>query len=288
MIGRASCRGAVTIVNAIPTGIGSAMGIMLQLDAEVRLSQDDGSVRLEGTEEGTDLVRGCIEGVGKRAGMRDLSGIVTIRSDIPVSRGLKSSSAASNAVVLAASRALNIHMSDEEIIGLAIDESIKAGVTVTGAFDDASACFHGGAVITDNKARRILKRWHVQDPVTVLLHVPERRIRKEDVKNMDFSPVRSQVEEAIESALRGDYPRAMELNSKACSKILDVSEEVAEAARISGAIAAGISGTGPATAVLVRHEDRGRIMDILESFDGTIISAELNDTSAREVVPRRS
>ncbi len=288
MIGIASCRGAVTIVNAIPTGIGSAMGITLQIDAEVRLSQDDGSVRLEGAEDGTDLVRGCIEGVSQRAGMRDLGGVVTIRSDIPVSRGLKSSSAASNAVVLAASRALNINMSDDDLIGLAIDESIKAGVTVTGAFDDSSACFHGGAVITDNKARRILKRWRIQDPVTVLIHVPERKIRKEDVKNMDFSPVRPQVEDAIKSALNGDYSRAMELNSKACSKVLDVSEEVAEAARRSGAVAAGISGTGPATAVIVRHVDRRRIMDVLDSFDGTIISADLNNTPAREVVPWQS
>ncbi len=288
MIGRASCRGAVTIVNAIPTGIGSAIGISLQIDAEVRLSQGDRSIRLEGADEGTDLVRGCIQCVGQRAGMRDIGGAVIIRSDIPISRGLKSSSAASNAIVLAASRALNVNLYDDDLVGLAIDESIKAGVTVTGAFDDASACFHGGAVITDNKARRILKRWYVQDPITVLLHVPERRIRKEDVKNMDFSPVKSQVEEAIGSALKGDYARAMELNSKACSKVLDVSEEVAEAARGAGAVAAGISGTGPATAVLVRHADRDRIKEILGSFEGTIISAELNDIPAREVVPRQS
>ncbi|MBN1678278.1 MAG: shikimate kinase [Candidatus Thermoplasmatota archaeon] len=287
MIGKAACRGAATIVNAIATGKGAAFGITLETDAVVDLSRGPGDIVLADSPEGGELVAGCIRSVASRApGRPDVHGEVRIRSDIPISRGLKSSSAVSNAVVLAANRALGAGLSDMDLVLAGIEESIKAKVTITGAFDDSSACYFGGVVATDNRTFTILHRARMDPDLNVLLHVPERRISKESVKGLDYSPIRKDVEKAFELALSGDHLKAMELNSRAYSKVLDVSEDVAQDARRKGALAAGISGTGPATAIICEPSAVGQIMGALEKHGGTVLRAHINDTPATEVVPR--
>lgn len=286
MRGKAACRGAATIVNAIPTGRGAAFGITLEADAEVRIT-DEPDIVHRGQGEGDELIGGCVSAVLGIAGLGGHGAEVRVESDIPVSRGLKSSSAVSNAAVLAALRAAGSTLDDMRILGIAIDESLRAGVTVTGAFDDATACYFGGVVVTDNTQRRILSRGGIDPSLEVVLHVPERRIAKASVKKLDFGPARPMVEEALRHALAGEYAKAMELNSRACSEVLGVSEEVAELARANGAVASGVSGAGPATVVLARREDAPRIRQVIERrADGTVLTASLNVTPAPEVVPR--
>lgn len=287
MIGKGACRGAATIVNAIATGKGAAFGITLETDAVVELSKGPGEIILAESPEGGDLVAGCIRSVASKApGRSDVHGEVHVRSDIPISRGLKSSSAVSNAVVLATNRALGAGLSDMDLVLAGIEESVKAKVTITGAFDDASACYFGGVVATDNRTFTILHRARMDPDLNVLLHVPDRRISKESVKGLDFSPIRRDVEKAFELALNGEHLKAMELNSRAYSKVLDVSEEVAQDARKKGALAAGISGTGPATAIVCEPSAVGQIMGVLEKHGGKVLRAHINDTPATEVVPR--
>lgn len=286
MIGKAGCRGAATIVNAIATGKGAAFGITLETDAEVRLEGSIGDLRLSNSTEGGDLVKGCVRALARKAGRPDVSGEVRIESEIPISRGLKSSSAVSNAVVLAAARALGSEIPDFELILTGIEESIKAGVTITGAFDDASACFMGGVVATENRSFTILHRGVLDSDLVVLLHVPERRITKASVKKLDFSGIVAEVDKAFNLALRGEYLKAMELNSRAYSKVLDVPEDIADLARKNGALAAGISGTGPATAIVCDRAEEGDLLHALAREEGTVLKAHVNDTPAREVVPR--
>lgn len=287
MIGRAACRGAATIVNAIATGKGAAFGITLEVDVLVELERGPGNVVLEGGAEGGDLAAGCVRAIAaKTLGTAEVSGEVHIKSEIPISRGLKSSSAVSNAVCLATSKALESKLSDMDIVLAGIEESIKAGVTITGAFDDASACYFGGVVVTDNRNFAILQRGNLDPDLEILLHVPGRKIAKASVKGLDFSPIRKDVEKAFELAMRGEYLKAMELNSRAYSKVLNVSEDIAELARRKGALAAGISGTGPATAVVCDRGSVGDVMRALQKEEGTVLVARINDTPAREVVPR--
>lgn len=286
MIGKAACRGAASIVNAIPTGTGAAFGISLEADAEVRL-EEGVSFRYEGAQEGATLVEGCVKAVLERAGLSEYGAEVRVLSDIPASRGLKSSSAVSNAVVLAAARAAGADLDDGQILGIAIDQSLRAGVTVTGAFDDASACYLGGAVVTDNRRRLILKRGRVDSSLSAVVQVPDQRIGKASVKTLDFSVIRGESEEAVRLALAGEYAKAMELNSKACARVLNLSEEVAEFARTAGAVAAGITGTGPATVALVEKAGAHELAKALrDGFEGTVLIADINDVPAREVVPR--
>jgi shikimate kinase len=286
MIGRAACRGAATIVNAIATGKGAAFGITLETDAEVSLEAGSGELRIPHSTEGSGLVVGCVRALAKKAGKPEVYGQIRIESEIPISRGLKSSSAVSNAVVLATARALGASLPDFELILTGIEESIKASVTITGAFDDASACYMGGVVATDNRAFAVLHKGTLDPDLVVILHVPDRRITKASVRDLDFRPIAHEVEKAFDLALRGEYLKAMELNSRAYSKVLDVSEDIASLARKKGALAAGISGTGPATAIVCDRAAENDILRALQREEGSILKAHVNDTPATEVVPR--
>jgi len=286
MIGKAACRGAATIVNAIATGKGAAFGISLETDALVELEQGPGDIVLKDAKEGQDLAAGCVKAVALKGPKKEIHGEVQVKSEIPISRGLKSSSAVSNAVALATARALGSQMQDMELILAGIEESMKAGVTITGAFDDASACFLGGVVVTNNRSFTVLSRGTIDPDLDVLIHVPERRISKASVKNLDFSSIREKIEHALDLAMKGEYLKAMEVNSRAYSKVLDVSEDVAELARKKGALGAGISGTGPATVAVCSRADVLEIERALKRLDGLVLRARINDVPAREVVPR--
>jgi len=286
MIGKAACRGAATIVNAIATGKGAAFGISLETDAFVEFEQGPGEIALKDSEEGKDLAVGCVRAIASKTSKKELKGEIRIKSEIPISRGLKSSSAVSNAVTLATSNALGSRMQDMELILAGIEESIKAGVTITGAFDDASACFMGGVVVTNNRSFTLLSRGTLDPDLDILIHVPERRISKASLKGLDFSPIREKVDHALDLALKGEYLKAMEVNSRAYSKVLDVSEDIAELARKKGALGAGISGTGPATVIVCSRADVHEIHRALEREEGAVLRAKVNDTPAREVVPR--
>jgi shikimate kinase len=154
--------GSATVINAIATGCGSAFGIMRYVTAEVELKSSDIICKSD-KDVDTSLMELCVKKVLSKFDI-DTGVRVKTYSDLPVASGLSSSSATSNAVTQAAVLALSkeygpdYHMSDSEILNLAIDASLEAGVTITGAFDDASASFFGGLTVTDNMNRKILKK----------------------------------------------------------------------------------------------------------------------------------
>jgi shikimate kinase len=285
-VGVAASKGAATIVNAIACGKGAAFGISLEVDARVELGAGDGPVDLDGPKEGERLIEGCVRAAASAAGAGPVNGKVSVRSEIPISKGLKSSSSVSNVVVLAALRALGKDMSDESLISVAIDESMRAGVTVTGAFDDAAACHFGGLVVTDNTSRTILGRDTLPPNLVVLVHVPEARISKTSIDKGRFIEHRSEFETALTLALEQKYPEAMAVNSKATAEALGISDDAPAAAREAGAFAAGITGTGPASVALCEGDRVEGVEMALSAFEGRVIRAALNSTPSREVSPR--
>ncbi len=154
MRGKGIAFGAISIVNAIATGNGAALGVQLKTEAEVELieNSDQIDVKIIGSDNEEDkiLAKYAVKEVLTDLGYKNYGARVTTKSDIPIGKGLKSSSVASNAIVLATLTALKTNLDDLRIINLGVDASIKAGVTITGAFDDACASYFGGLVATDN------------------------------------------------------------------------------------------------------------------------------------------
>jgi len=281
---QASCFGAGTIVNAIATGRGAAFGLSLRVTATAETKPPSLGVRVH-VRDGLDptLVRSCAQRV-LRQGARKIGIEVTVTSEIPVSRGLKSSSAVANAVVLACARALGAPLEPFQIIGIGVDAALDAGVTITGAFDDACASFFGGIVATDNRTRKLLVHDRFPEGLVAVVQVPERTITKPSLQGIDFVSIRPQIEEAFRLALSGDYFRALEVNSAAYAPLLGVDETPAIRARAAGAKAAGITGTGPSILALTQPAQQDVVRRAMDDGSSEVRVVRMNTVESREVV----
>jgi shikimate kinase len=289
--GRARCHGAVTVVNAVATGKGAAMGVTLQAEAEVE-TRPSGHLVVDivsEERETTSLVRACIQKAFAAGNCADLGAYVTTRSAIPAARGLKSSSAVANAVVLAALDAVDQaeSMPDQELVRLGVEAAVLAGVTITGAFDDACACYFGGLCLTDNGQRELLQRTEVDERLVAVLHVPPQRLPKASLGQVPWAEAAPQAEEAFRLARQGRWQEALRLNGEAYAGLLGLSQDPARAALGAGALTAGLSGTGPSTAAVCDAKDARRVEKALRRLGtGTVLTASL--TNAQAEVVRRS
>ena len=272
MKGRGVSHGAATIVNAIAHGKGAAFGIDLSTTAEVNLSQGNGvDVELQDNEDPILAIR-CVENVlAEYAPDEELGANVRTESNIPVSRGLKSSSAAANAVVLATLDALSVDLDPLAAIRIGTRSAVEAGVSVTGAFDDATASLMGGVVVTDNRSEKILRMDRLPDSMKVLIHVPEFRIRKGSLPLERIRALAPVAKTAFDLAMEGEYYWALTLNGICYSAALNLDQELAMEAMQKGAVAAGVSGTGPATVILVGEEMVEEVMGELVDWELMVV-----------------
>jgi len=272
MSAEASAYGAVTIVNAIATGKGAAFGIDLWTEARVKLT-DDGAIEthiLNDDKESTLLAESCVRAVFEHFGASTLGAEVETNSNIPIARGLKSSSVAGNAIVLATLAALQRHLKPSDILNLVVDASLQAEVSVTGAFDDAAASLYGNVVVTDNTTRTVLRTFPVED-YSVLLLVPPGKAYTANADLRRIKTVAKQVEIAHEQALAGKYWNAMTLNGLIYSHVLRLPTDVIVESLGAGALAAGISGKGPAYAFVVEERFEDPVLDVLKRHEGDVI-----------------
>lgn len=283
-VGRAVAYGAVTIINAISCGLGAALGINLWTEARVKLTNEPGRIEgriLSDPSESPILIEKVVGRVLRHFGVGDRYGAyVETESIIPIARGLKSSSVAANAITLATVSALGGEMDDLMAINIGVDASIEAGVTITGAFDDACASYLGNIIITDNLERKILHIFHPEEDYAVLIHVPPKKAytAKSDVNRMRV--IAEEIRALHRMALFGDYWRAMTLNGLAYSAVLGYDPSIAIDALTSGAIAAGLSGKGPAVAAVVPRDRVSDVRAVWGKYGGEVIEAGINREKA--------
>jgi shikimate kinase len=274
MKGKGTSHGAATIVNAIAGGKGAAFGLDLRTEATVELTTGKGTVvTMDGLAgESGSLVERCVhEVLALKGGSRSYHAEVMTSSQIPVSRGLKSSSAAANAVIMATLDALGETMDEIEAIRIGTRAAIEAGVSITGAFDDACACALGGVVLTDNRSETILFRGRMPDYVKALVHVPPRQIRKDTLPRAYISSMTGLVDLAFHQALEGDYYRALTLNGMCYSTALGLDQTIVLKALQRGALAAGLTGTGPATVMLVVEDKVREFTDSMKEYELMVV-----------------
>jgi shikimate kinase len=287
LTGKAVAHGAVTVINAISCGFGTALGIDLKTEASVELTDEPGHVQvyiLSDPEESTILIKKTVIRVLRRFSLEDEYGAyVETRSEIPIARGLKSSSAAANAVTLAVFAALNEHVDDLTAVNLGVDAALDAEVTITGAFDDACASYFGNIVVTDNYKRKVLKRFPLSENHSVLIYVPSEKAytAKSNVEKMKL--IGKEVKALHRLTLLGDYWPAMTLNGLIYSMALGYDTRVAMDALAAGALASGLSGTGPAVAAVVPQGKVDGVRVAWEGYGGEIIETRINSEKAHVV-----
>ncbi len=287
MTGQASAKafGAATIVNAIALGKGAAFGVDLWTQAEVKLTSEVGVVEVtisSDPKESPLLVQSTVKRVLQRFGLEKKFGakVVTI-SSIPAARGLKSSSVAANATAVATLAALGKTLDDLEAVKIGVDAAFDAKVTVTGAFDDACASYFGGAVITDNTKRQILKQLPVPEDLVVLFHVPPQKAYTISSNVERLKTVKPLVQIAFDKAMEGKIWEALTLNGLVYSAASNLNTTIAVDALAAGAVAAGLCGKGPAVSAVVPKDKVSAVKAALQTYEGEVLLAHVNTEKAK-------
>jgi shikimate kinase len=285
MIGRARAPAAGTVLNALANHTGSAFAIDADTTATVELT-DEGSVMgaVAGAPDAdTRLIERCVEIVTERYGEGE-GGTVRTESEVPMAAGLKSSSAAANAAVLAALDALGVPvdsdgaLSREDAARIGVEAARDAGVTATGAFDDASASMLGGVTVTDNDRDELLARDEVDWNVLVWTPPGRAYSAAADVGRCErIAPVADFV---AETALDGRYAEAMTVNGFAfCAALGFSAEPLIEA--LPEARGVSLSGTGPSVTAIGTEDALSRVRGRWADREGTTWLTETRNDGAR-------
>jgi len=272
----ATVHGAISILNAIGTGYGSAVGISLKVSAEVSLSNGRG-IKLQ-TEIGKELLEDLALIILPKDIVSQNQININIISEIPAGYGLKSSSAVTSALSLACFKIAGDNPDDKCVLESAIAASIKAGVTITGAFDDAAACYYGGVVITDNRSHELLKHYRAPEDLYALIFLPVQETRGDFISRL---PIMSDLFfDSFNLAKSGNYWKAMKLNGVIMSSISGFDSRPALDALKAGALSASISGNEPSTAAVTYIENKDSILAAFSRYDGKILVSKLNNKKA--------
>lgn len=280
--GRGMAYGAASVVNAMPSGFGAAFGVGLRTNAEVE-PVEGGAVEVEIMGDPGEDKRLALESfrvVMEHFGLRGGAAIRT-SSEIPIAVGMKSSSAAANATVLATLDAVGERVGEMEAIRMGVEASVRAGVTLTGAFDDACASLLGGLQVTDNYQGKIMRSFELE-PLSVVFLVPE---GKRYSGRVDVARIRAYARTsllAFEDALAGRYWQAMLLNGLLMAHAFAIDPSPIVTAIKNGALSAGICGKGPSICAVSRREDEGGIVDGWSGLGFRMIRTQTNSNHGRQ------
>jgi shikimate kinase len=274
------------VLNALANHTGSAFAIDADTTATVELDDEETVTgEIAGNPDAdTALIERCVELVTERHGDGQ-GGTVHTESEVPMAAGLKSSSAAANAAVLAALDALSVPVGPDgaltraDAARIGVEAARDAGVTATGAFDDASASMLGGVTVTDNDHDGLLAREEVD--WTVLVWTPPERAYSAaaDVARCErIAPVADFV---AETALDGQYAEAMTVNGFAfCAALGFSTEPLIEA--LPEARGVSLSGTGPSVTAIGTEDALSRVRDRWADREGTTWLTETRTDGARK------
>ena len=286
MIKNVRCPGSATIINAIATGFGSAFGIGLDIKCQAK-SIDSGIKCFNDVGASNDLMELCVRKVFDKYEINedDFGLEIKTQSTLPMASGLSSSSASSNAIVAVSSKIISeefnlTQLTDLEIINLAIDASIEAGVTITGSFDDATASYFGGVVVTDNKNREFIIKEKMDD-YKILVYMPNFIAKSGDSDVNRMRVLAPLVETAFDFAKNKEYFKALNLNGLIYASTLGFNSAIAIDALQSGAIASGLSGTGSSFVAVCEDSTIDDVKDVWSNLEGRVIETSVDNEGCR-------
>lgn len=280
--GSAYALGAGTVINAIATWKGAAFGIGLKTFADVELTDEVSGLsgNIEGIADAdTALIENSVSYVLEHFGV-EMGGTVTTRSEVPLASGLKSSSAAANACVLATLSAIGEELEPFESVMVGVRAALDAGVTITGALDDACASFYGGFVVTDNREMKLLKR--TEHEYDVLIFAPDKRSFSSGTDVSRSRLIAPWVDIAYELSMQGEYKKAMTQNGFLYCSALGFDTEFLMRALELGVKGVTLSGTGPSYVALVNEQQAGELEDAWKDcgISGNVIRTNVDNKGA--------
>jgi len=257
MTGHGESHGAISVMNAIPCGIGSTIGIDLLTEADFSSSDHTHIDLVDRPEMNTGLVRTCVKRTLDTVGAERFEYNLSVKTQIPPSMGLKSSSSVCNAVISAVLDHLGVKMDMIDIIRLGVQCAKDCKVTITGAFDDACGCGLGGLVVTDNSSNELILRKEIPE-YDVVICIPDWSIPKSKVPVDKYHELSDAYRELVPK-LENSYLEVLTRNGEMVENIIGNPSGISKKAMELGALAAGVTGTGPAISVVT---ERGKGKDL--------------------------
>ena len=270
--------GAVSLVNAIATGNGAAVGIDTFVKTTLEVKEGTGIyITSDNKTISSRLINKVIQNSVPKKQLEKVRLELDFQSNIPTGYGLKSSSAISTAVSMACSKAFKTKFTDKKILKIGVESSIQTKVSLTGAYDDACACYYGGFNVTNNYKKNLVLRRPAPNNLQAIIFLPKSRKRGNLKKLKNFKPA---FEKAWELAKNGDYWNASILNGIATSSILNSNPELIFKLIEKGAIGATISGNGPSIMAITKKGHNSNIKKEFSSLEGNIIISNINNKKA--------
>lgn len=274
---KASMHGAISIVNAIATGKGATLGISLGIEATITTESGKG-IFFENRESNLSarLIRAVLDTSVPKSELEQKKLRISVKTEIPSGYGLKSSSAISSVISLACAKLFKPKATDLEILRDGVRASIQSKVSITGAFDDACACYFGGFAVTDNTNIKIIKSEKAPDDLSAIIFVPKSR-RRGNVKKL--RTLENVFAQAWELASKSEYWNAMTLNGLATT-ILGSDPRILTELIESGALGASVSGNGPAIAAVAKNDRISNVKRVFSSLEGYTMVSPINNKKA--------
>ncbi len=269
VLGQGESNGAISILHALGLGRGCSIGI--QLTTKVQIVEDP--VDIEDDKNGL-LV--AVEKCWRDRGLPipDQFGW-KVDSSIPIGQGLKSSSALS----CAALRALNSYawtgLSNYEIADIAAKSQLISNCAKTGSMDDNWASLEPGWKLVDpalSASESIILQGDIDPSLSILILL--RGKRTFEISAEDFSQHEQIFERSLASLMRGSILDALSSNGMAVAAATDDQEalRICNLSIASGAIAAGISGSGPSIAIVCFQDDSTSLSKLFSESGLGVIS----------------
>ena len=275
---KAVVHGAVSLVNAIANKKGATLGISLTVEATLETTPGKGIIiQSKNKTISSRLINKTVEKILTKKELEQNKITLSLESEIPTGYGLKSSSAISSAVALACAKVFKPKLTDQQILLAGVDASIESKVSITGAYDDACSCYFGGFNVTDNAKKTIVCSEKIPSKLIAIIFIPKNR-KRGNVKNL--KTLSAVFENAWTLAKNSNYWEAMIINGLATSTILNSDPKIITNLLEKGAIAASVSGNGPAIAAIVKKENEQNVKKVFSSLDGSIIVSKVNNKKA--------
>lgn len=272
VLGTGNANGGCSLLHA--AGLGYGASLALDLPVKVRLLDKEPRRSLEDPDGLLDAV---LES-WKKAGLTIPEGDLfwSVNSKVPPRQGLKSSAAVSVAAIKALCSATGIELENAGIVDISAAAQLSSGVSLTGSYDDSWAAVDGGWKLIDSNAEDAKSGLLLEsigpaaDDWTVLLVLRGERIERPELE--DFSTQQQSFSQALAALQDGKDLVALTLNGRGVVGALNDTDarRMTNDAFVSGARAAGISGSGPAIVIFapaISKPTIERLIKWYEKFD---------------------
>ena len=269
MLGEGESNGAISILHALGLGRGCSIGI--QLTTKVQIVEDAVEIK--------DDRNGLLAAVEKCWRDRDLPTPDQfgwkVDSSIPIGQGLKSSSALSCAALRALNSCAWAGLSNSEIADIAAKSQLISNCAKTGSMDDNWASLEPGWKLVDptlSASESIILQGGIDPNLSILVLL--RGKRTVEISAEAFSQHEQIFERSLASVMRGSILDALSSNGMAVAAATDDQEalRICNLSIASGAIAAGISGSGPSIAIVCYQEDSTSLSKLFSESGLEVIS----------------